>query len=92
VADTVAAIEAAGPFPEIPLTVVTGALDPPQRWVPQRARGARREHQLDLARLSPLGEHLIAMGSGHFPQLSEPAVVIGALRRLVAATRAYALA
>jgi pimeloyl-ACP methyl ester carboxylesterase len=38
--------------------------------------------QQELARLSPLGEQVIAQRSGHFPQLTEPEVVLDVLRAL----------
>jgi pimeloyl-ACP methyl ester carboxylesterase len=44
---------------------------------------ARRAHQQDLARLSEQGEHIVAAQSGHFPQLSQPGLVLDVLRRLV---------
>jgi pimeloyl-ACP methyl ester carboxylesterase len=80
--DTVREIEAAGPFPNIPVTVVTGGRAPPAWMMSPAAAGARRAHQQALARLSPLGEQLIAQHSGHFPQLSQPALVLDALAGL----------
>jgi pimeloyl-ACP methyl ester carboxylesterase len=77
----------AGDFPPVPLVVVTGGVSPP-RWIMHSdALQARLAHQRELAKLSPLGEHLIARRSGHFPQLSEPGLVIDALRRVTAAAR-----
>jgi pimeloyl-ACP methyl ester carboxylesterase len=77
-------IASAGPFPPIPVAVITGATRPPKWLMSQAAWQARRMHQDDLARLSPQGEHIIAANSGHFPQLSEPALVLDVLRRLAA--------
>jgi pimeloyl-ACP methyl ester carboxylesterase len=79
----VTAIAAAGPFPPIPVSVVTGGTRPPKWLVSERALQARRAHQEELARLSPQGEHVVAANSGHFPQLSEPDLVLDMLRRLV---------
>lgn len=84
VADTVREIAAAGPFPPVPLRVVTGGQTPPGWLMSPAAAGARRAHQQALARLSPQGEQVIAQGSGHFPQLTQPDVVLQALRELVA--------
>jgi pimeloyl-ACP methyl ester carboxylesterase len=81
--ETAAQIDAAGPFPAIPLTVVTGGRAPPRWLVPQEALAAKRRHQQELARLSPMGELLVAQRSGHFPQSSEPELVLQALQRLV---------
>ena len=80
--ETVRQLEAAGPFPNIPVTVVTGGNAPPTWMMSPAAVGARRAHQQELARLSPQGEQLIAQHSGHFPQLSQSAVVLQALAGL----------
>lgn len=77
-------VSAAGAFPPIPVSVVTGGSRPPQWLMSPAALQARRSHQHELARLSPQGEQVIAGKSGHFPQLTEPALVLEVLRRLVA--------
>lgn len=82
VAETVAQVEAAGPFPNIPVTVITGGRAPPAWMMSPAAVGARRAHQQDLARLSPRGEHIVAQESGHFPQLSQPTLVLDAFAGL----------
>lgn len=83
VEDTVRELEDAGPFPEVPLRVVTGGLSPRGWMMSPGAVAAKRMHQQELARLSPLGEQVIAQKSGHFPQLTQPGVVLDALRALV---------
>jgi pimeloyl-ACP methyl ester carboxylesterase len=80
-------IASAGPFPEVPVRVVTGGLTPKSWLMSPGAVGAKRAHQQELARLSPLGEQVIAHKSGHFPQLTEPDVVLQVLRELIALTR-----
>lgn len=82
--ETVAQIEAAGPFPDVPLTVITGGRAPPAWLMSPAAVQLKRRHQQQLAQLSPRGEHVIAARSGHFPQLTEPQLVLQALQRLVA--------
>lgn len=63
------------PFPPVPLAVVTG-MRPALAWLtPASQRAARWRHQNELVQLSPLGLHVLAHRSGHFPQLSEPALV-----------------
>lgn len=63
------------PFPPVPLAVVTGTR-PALAWLtPSSQRAARCRHQRTLVQLSPLGAHVLAHRSGHFPQLSEPALV-----------------
>lgn len=79
---TVAEIAAAGPFPAIPVAVVTGGATPPKWLMSPAALQARRDHQRELAQLSPKGEQVIAPKSGHFPQLTEPQLVLDVLRRL----------
>lgn len=82
--DTVRQVAAAGRFPPVPVAVITGAMDPPGSLLPPAAAQARRSRQEALARLSPRGEHVIAGRSGHFPQRSEPDLVLDVLARLVA--------
>lgn len=82
--DTVRQLGAAGPFPAVPLAVVTGGKTPPGWLMSPAAVGARRAHQQDLARLSPRGEQVIAQHSGHFPQLTEAPLVLRTLEKLIA--------
>jgi pimeloyl-ACP methyl ester carboxylesterase len=87
VAQTVAQIGAAGPFPDVPLAVVSGAR-PAMGWLtPAAARAARAEHQRRMAALSSRGKHILARKSGHFPQFSEPALVLDAVRQVIAMAR-----
>lgn len=76
-------VDAAGPFPHVPVAVITGGIDPPASLLSPEAAQARRAHQVALARLSPDSEHVVAEGSGHFPQRSEPQLVLDVLERLV---------
>lgn len=69
-------VDALPPLPPLPLAVVTG-MRPALEWLtPNSQRAARCRHQSALARLSPLGSQVLAHRSGHFPQLSEPALVV----------------
>jgi pimeloyl-ACP methyl ester carboxylesterase len=81
--DTVREISCAGSFPEVPVRVVTGGLTPKSWLLSPGAVGARRANQQELARLSPLGEQVVAQKSGHFPQMTEPALVLRVLAQLV---------
>ncbi|MDB5752602.1 MAG: hypothetical protein JWP65_3023 [Ramlibacter sp.] len=76
-------IATAGPFPPVPLRVLTGGLTPRVSMLSPGALGAKRAHQQDLARLSPMGEQVIAHRSGHFPQLSQPELVLQVLEELL---------
>lgn len=71
--ETVKEIEGAGPFPPVPVAVITGGTDPPKWLMSSAALQSRRAHQQELVRLSPLAQQVIAEKSGHFPQLTEPA-------------------
>lgn len=70
-----AELEAAPPFPPIPLYVVTGEQHPLRWATPAAQREARARHQRALVQLSPLGKQVMAKRSGHFPQFSEPELV-----------------
>lgn len=90
VEDTTREIEAAGAFPEIPVRVITGGLTPKSWLMSPGAVGAKRANQQALTRLSPLGEQVIAHKSGHFPQMTEPALVLRVLEDLIAQVRVTA--
>ncbi len=70
------AIDGAGPFPPVPLVVVSGGRPMPGLLMPRALQAIRARHQAALAAMSPLGRQVIATGSRHFPQMSEPALVI----------------
>lgn len=76
-------VEQAGPFPTVPLAVVSGGNAPPHWLLPPPALRQRRVHQKELARLSPLGARAVARRSGHFPQLTQPRLVLDAIRTVV---------
>lgn len=86
-AETVAEIAEAPPFPPIPLAVISGGKRLPRWMASKDAQRERARNQEALARLSPLGEQVIAQGSAHYPQMSEPQVVLAALEKLVEQTR-----
>lgn len=80
----VGALRAAPVFPPVPLKVVTGTR-PAMAWATSReALRIRAENQRRLVELSPLGCQIQANRSGHFPQMSEPDLVISAIRKLLA--------
>ena len=80
---TVRQIEQAGPFPDVPLAVVTAARRPPGRLVPEAVSDRRIANQEALVALSANSRQFHAAGSSHFPQLSEPTVVVDAVRWVV---------
>ncbi|WP_020652911.1 alpha/beta fold hydrolase [Massilia niastensis] len=86
-AETVKDILEAPAFPQVPVTVISGARRLPRWLMPDAAVRERERNQLGLAALSPLGERILAERSTHFPQMSEPELVLEALARLVARTK-----
>jgi pimeloyl-ACP methyl ester carboxylesterase len=84
VRETVNQIYQLDSFPEIPVYVITGGQE--NRMMPVEVRKKRLENQLDLLSLSRNSKHIVAGNSGHFPQLSEPMVVIDAIKDCVKQT------
>lgn len=84
---TVDEIAAASPFPPVPVIVLSGGKTPPGWMSSLEGLAHRDRHQRALAELSPRGERMVASGSGHFPQMSEPEVVLEAIRKAVDAIR-----
>lgn len=76
-------LAAAPPFPPRPLRVVTGTR-PAMAWATKPALlQARAAHQRTLAALSPQGRQVLAEKSGHFPQFSEPELVVATVLEVV---------
>lgn len=78
VKETVNQIHQIDTFPEIPVFVITGGQE--NRMMPEEVRKKRLENQLELLALSRNCKHIIAGKSGHFPQLSEPTIVIETIK------------
>ena len=76
-------IEQAPPFPDVPLAVVTAARPPPSRQMPDEVADLRSANQEALVALALESRHFHAAGSGHYPQLSEPTVVVDAVRWVI---------
>jgi pimeloyl-ACP methyl ester carboxylesterase len=76
-------LEKAGPFPDVPLAVVSAARRPPGRLMPEEASDLRQANQEALVGLSPLSRQFHAAGASHVPQLSEPTVVVDAVRWVI---------
>ena len=83
---TVNQIQQFSKFPNIPMVVIAGT-KPAFRWlIPKKIREARLNHQIDLANLTQKGRVIFAQKSGHFPQLTEPEIVISEVNRLLLET------
>jgi pimeloyl-ACP methyl ester carboxylesterase len=76
-------IEQAPPFPDVPLAVVTAARPPPSRQMPEEVADLRAANQEALVALAPDSRHFNAAGSSHYPQLSEPSVVVDGVRWII---------
>ncbi|WP_255314128.1 alpha/beta fold hydrolase [Bacillus sp. FJAT-26390] len=74
-------IHAIDHFPHIPIYVITGGKE--NRMMPEEVRKKRINHQLELLALSSNSMHITAEKSGHFPQFSEPKVVIDTIKDCV---------
>jgi len=85
VEETARQIQQAGSFPDVPLLVVSG--DKMPKMMPERAFQIRRTNQMNLVKLSNQGKHILATKSGHFPQLSEPELVISAIQECIQMTK-----
>lgn len=75
--DTIRLIDEAGTFPDIPITVVTGAKKMP--FVPLAAHEMHMRYQEELLKLSRSSKHVVCENSGHFPQITESEKVVGAI-------------
>jgi pimeloyl-ACP methyl ester carboxylesterase len=85
VEETVAQIEQAGSFPDVPLVVVSGSMKPPM--MPAHVMEIRKKNQSDLLRLSKHSKPISASRSGHFPQLTDPELVIHSVLDCIHAAR-----
>jgi len=75
---TVSEIKHAGDFPEIPIAVVSGKKKMP--FVPASAFKLHQKYQKKMLDLSPYSSHIECYKSGHFPQISEPNIVISSIK------------
>jgi len=81
--DAVSQIKQAGNFPDVPLTVITAGKSPPKLFMSAKALKIRQANQKKFLLFSKNAKQLIAEESGHFPQLSEPELVVAATQELI---------
>ena len=77
--ETVSQLKRAGPFPDIPLTVISAGKVAPlfsKLLLSKAYRQAEKKYHHDLVTLSPQGKLVIAENSDHFVQNDEPMIVI----------------
>lgn len=82
-AQTLFEMDNAGPFPDVPVTVISAGKQPPRFLAGSEALRARRTGQEELVALGSPGRHVVATKSGHFPQFSEPDLVSNEIRTLI---------
>jgi pimeloyl-ACP methyl ester carboxylesterase len=89
-----AQVRASGKLGALPLVVLTRGHSPLPSSFPAgvraRLEGVWQTLQTELAGLSTESEHMVARQSGHFIQLDQPALVVGAIQQVVTAVRAHA--
>src|SRR5215213_2759735 len=83
---------ASGPFPPIPLIVLSHgrSADPSERppgWPIAEEERIWRELHAEIARLAPSGRHVIAEASGHDIPQEQPELVVEAIQIIIAAAR-----
>ena len=80
-------IEQAGPFPDVPLTVVSSGRAPPWAAVARERIDSHNTRQQQLVALSTKGKHIVVPRLGLFPQASDAEVVVQAVREIIASCR-----
>lgn len=70
-------------FPQIPLAVIAGFHPMAKMFFPKGRFLKRFENQRKLLNLSSDSQLIVAAKSGHFPQMSEPKLVVDAIRQLM---------
>lgn len=85
VEESVRQIQAAGEFPDVPVTVVTGAEKLP--FVPRESFEIHLQHQQELLAISSQSRQVLCKASGHFPQITESEIVLGAIQNLLQTVR-----
>jgi len=81
VVTTVNEIEQAPEFPDIFVAVITGGIKMP--FVPEAAFNSHLKWQEQLAELSSNSSQVIAEKSGHAPQISEPELIVNAIKKAI---------
>lgn len=83
VLSTINQIQEFGVLPNIPVIVIAGG-KPAFSWImPKAIKEGRMKHQKSLLSLTGRGRVTIARKSGHFPQLTEPDLVINEINSLL---------
>jgi len=83
--ETMQAVLRSGPFPEVPVAVLTSGKQPLST---AKFRQVWLETQQDLAKLSPRSTHLICERCGHYIHRDDPELVVGTIEDLLRGARA----
>jgi pimeloyl-ACP methyl ester carboxylesterase len=86
ITETAREIERSGPFPDLPLTVISGGRAPSRLTTSTKQVAIHATRQQQLAALSATAKHIVAPNSEHWPQITDPAIVVQAVREIVAST------
>lgn len=76
--ETVIQIQNAGPFPSVPVAVISGEKKIP--FVSEQEFSVHKGYQLNLLKLSSKSKHYQCQQSSHFPQISEPVKVVSVIQ------------
>ena len=74
---TVNQIQNSAPFPNVPIAVISGTKKMP--FVPEKAFKVHQRYQSELLGLSKHSRQYLCNESGHYPQVTEPDIVISAI-------------
>jgi pimeloyl-ACP methyl ester carboxylesterase len=79
--ETLAQIQNSNSFPDIPIAIVSGTKKMP--FVPEESFDIHISYQKMLLELSNRSTQYLCEKSGHFPQITEPEIVVKAIKSIV---------
>ena len=79
--ETLAQIQNSNSFPDIPIAIVSGTKKMP--FVPEESFDIHLSYQKMLLELSNYSARYLCEKSGHFPQITEPEIVVKAIKDIV---------
>jgi hypothetical protein len=82
---TSAELAAAGPFPPVALTVVSGSRTGTGPTISPAQAATHASRQQELVALSPRGTQVMAPRSMFLPQITDPDLVVRAVQQILAA-------
>lgn len=85
--ETALQMKRAGPFPNIPLRVITAGRKPSSWIFSEKEFQIHMTNQRSLSVMSPQGRQIVAEKAGHFVQIEEPELVVRTIAEVVAQSR-----